>query len=121
MNLKINWKLSVTREPEKKRNERWRVYKKVRYLVNEDKRNDLQIIEIPEDEKTGKEKEWVVEEIENLTLWKKTIMQIQEAKRILNIIDINRTSRHIVIKMANKQRGQTSESSKGEDKPQING
>lgn len=49
-------------------------------------------------------------------------MQIQEGKRILNTIDINRTtSRHIVIKMANKQRGQTSESSKGEDKPQING
>lgn len=31
--------------------------KKVRYLVNDDKRNNLQSIEIPEDEKTGKEKE----------------------------------------------------------------
>lgn len=77
-------------------------------LIDSYKRNNLQIIGIPEVEKNGKGELQVKGEIiakDFPTVWSRTVAQIQEPQRIPNEIRPNRTPPiHVVIKMAKAKR-----------------
>lgn len=74
---------------------------KVKYLMKKYKRNNLQIVGIPEGEEKGKGEEQIVREriAENFpTFWKEKPIQIQEAKRVPNKINPKRPTPTLVEK-----------------------
>lgn len=79
---------------------------KMRYLLNKDRINNLQIIGLPELEEKGKGELQVVREIiaDFPTLWKQVAVHIQEAKRVSKNGFNGTTPRHIMIQMAKTKR-----------------
>uniref|UniRef100_A0ABI7XE39 L1 transposable element RRM domain-containing protein n=1 Tax=Felis catus TaxID=9685 RepID=A0ABI7XE39_FELCA len=97
-------KIMEKEEAEKKRDKKIQEYEgKIRELSDTLKRNNIRIIRIPEEEERGKGAEGVLEEIiaENfLDLGKEKDIEIQEAQRTPFSRNLNRSARHIIVKLA---------------------
>ena len=98
-------KIMEKEEAEKKRDKKIQEYEgRIRELSDAMKWNNIRIIGIPEEEEREKGAEGVLEQIiaENFPhLGKETGIEIQEAQRTPFRRNLNRSARHIIVKLAN--------------------
>ena len=113
----LEQKEKINIQPEQKKKQEFKKHKEsIRWLWDISKRANIQIIGVPEGEEEEQEIKNLFEKImkENfLSLVKEIDIQVQEAQRVPNKLDLKRaTERHIIIKMSKVKNKENLKSSK---------